>query len=137
MNRVSDLTARVEVTGRTRSIARGLAAVALGALRNENPDRICDRARPHDHMAGIVTRAAVSPTKTDDLAESSANGFVLFSALAPGSLISKIAPDATELDLTGVHAAIVTSATMQQYERLLPCARYSQVGVLAAANHPA
>jgi hypothetical protein len=83
-----------------RSVARALAAIAIGALRAEDATKIVTR-HWNDATAELITRAAVNPTTTATaLAPTLVGPFLR--ALAPQSAAVQLFDMAVKLDFTGV-----------------------------------
>lgn len=106
------ISPKLEQFRRTRSISRGLAAVAVGRLTGVHPDKILRQHWQHDHLAGIIAKAAVNPTSTADF--ETASKWLFLSGLAPQSAAVRLFAAATRLDLEGVHLITVPSIVAPQ-----------------------
>lgn len=94
---------------RTRSVSRGLAALALGQLQRQSPETILRQHWPHDDDAALIVKGAASPTMLTDVETTSK--WLFLSGLAPQSAAIRLFAAATRLDMDGMHLITVPSAT--------------------------
>ncbi|WP_256806330.1 hypothetical protein [Bradyrhizobium sp. Bra64] len=101
------ISPKLEQFRRTRSISRGLAAVAVGRLTGQHPDRILRQHWQHDHQAALIAKAAVTPTAMADV--ETASKWLFLSGLTPQSGAVRLFSGATRLDMDNVHLLNVSS----------------------------
>jgi hypothetical protein len=99
-------------TARTESIHRALAAIAVSQITRERPVDILERSCSSDHAAGLIVRAASSPTTTAtgaDLLGHLSGSFL--SGLAPQSAAARLFAQCVQLDFSGVYQFSIPLAT--------------------------
>lgn len=104
MERLSEYTDRVQASMRTRSTSRALAAIALGALTNRNPQDVLSERHPSDKTAATILRTVAGPASTSTAAALlETHQGLLLSGIAPASRALRLFGSAMQLDFTGVH----------------------------------
>jgi hypothetical protein len=88
-----------------RSYVRAVTSIALSKVGNiHSPERICKAAWPSDEHAGLLVRAAVSPTTTADYIK--VDVIKLLGTLAPRSAAAKLFELSAPVDLSGINSIL-------------------------------
>jgi hypothetical protein len=96
---------------KTRAVSRALAAIALSGVRNEDAVQITEQTWPGDSMAGLLTKAAVTPLSTSSTPLLQTLQASFFASIAPQSAAVKLFERALKLDFAGVYKYTVPTAT--------------------------
>ena len=83
-----------------RSFHRALACIALAGRERTSPDRLVRAIWPQDVDAVGITRAATSPTSTDDFP--AVNSSAVMPLAAPSAAATKLFSRAVSIDLAGL-----------------------------------
>jgi hypothetical protein len=100
------------MTRLSRSLSRALAAVVVGRLQKQSPEKMVKTAWPNDHAAALITRATVLPLSTTgagaDITPTLAGSVLI--GLAPQSAAARLfALQVLKLDFAGVNQFSIPS----------------------------
>src|SRR5262245_47181521 len=83
-----------------RSLHRAVAAMALASARGERPETVLRAIWGDDAQAGLILKAAVSPTTTSSYPQITAAN--ILPALAPASASARLFARCLSIDLSGI-----------------------------------
>lgn len=114
-----------------RSLTRAITSMALGGHRDA--EAVLQRAWPHDPVAGLLLKAAVSPTSTSSYPSYATTKTL--PALAPQSASMKLFAQVTSIDLAGVSTIRIPNVALAPQPGFIgegaaaPLAQFSLGGV--------